>query len=245
MIKHEISNLAEFIKLLDANMVESNGAVVPRTRLYRGVSNADYQLIPSVGRGIEKQFMPGLESGTLNKFKSMAVVYLEYFPSNNWEWLMLAQHHGLPTRLLDWTTNPLVALYFACTDNKNMDQDGVVYRRTGDEKLRLEELDTYPANPFNIDKVYYIFPPHISPRIAAQSGAFTISQTPTEPLPDLPNGEWNTNDLVLVKAGAKSKILNQLNYLNINAAALFPGLDGIARHITNENDEIFKKLLNT
>lgn len=242
MRTQEISSLIDFMNLLNANMIDANGVDIPRAKLYRGVSNTTHQLIPSIARGIKKEFLPGLEIGTLKKFKTMAIPYLNNFPANDWEWMMLAQHHGVPTRLLDWTTNPLVALYFACVDKENADKDGAVYRRTGDEALRLDEAAS-PASPFKVEKVYYIFPSHISPRITSQSGAFTISANPTEPLPDLPDDEWNTNDIIVVKTNAKSKILNQLNYLNINAATLFPGMDGIAQYIKYENDNIFKKLL--
>lgn len=242
MLRHEISSLIDFMNLLNANIIEANGVDIPRTKLYRGVSNAKYQLIPSIARGVIKETLSGLETGTLEKFKTMGLPYLDRFPANDWEWMMLAQHHGVPTRLLDWTTNPLVALYFACSDYENINQNGIVYRRTGDEMLRFDKA-TSPSSPFKIDKVYYLFPPHISPRITSQSSAFTISPNPTEPLPDLSDDEWNTNDIVLVKANAKSKILNQLNHLNINAATLFPGLDGIAQYIKYENDNIFKKLL--
>jgi len=244
MNTYEISSLAEFMELINADIVEYEGIPLSKTRLYRGMTNTAYPLIPSIGRGTKIRNLPELERSTLNEFKSMAVAYLDRFPANDWEWLMLAQHHGLPTRLLDWTTNPLVALYFACASNKNIDQAGIVYRRRGDTQLRLDQLGQPKyTNPFEIDQVYFFFPPHVSPRIASQAGAFTISADPVTALPELPSGEFETNDCVLVKAGAKQKILKRLSDLNINAATLFPGLDGVARHIKNENDNVFKKLL--
>ena len=88
------------------------------TVLFRGQSNADWPLTPKLGRTtFRKRFgvsLPDVETKLLAEFERQAVPHLSTRSiQNSWDRLALAQHHGLPTRLLDWSTSPLVALWFA------------------------------------------------------------------------------------------------------------------------------------
>ena len=92
---------------------------VQDTTVYRGVKDASYDLVPKVGRKDLKwnhKSVKDAEKYMLTLFKQRAISFLTFSPRNDWEWLALAQHYGLPTRLLDWSRNPLVAAYFAVNE---------------------------------------------------------------------------------------------------------------------------------
>jgi FRG domain len=107
-----------------------------------------YPLKPSIGRyaSLSKLSFSEREKKereVLGVFTNHLVTYVHHLPRNDWESLAIAQHHGLPTRFMDWTTNPLVALYFATrkirTDDKNQPVDGAVYVLTS-EPLRFSDM---------------------------------------------------------------------------------------------------------
>jgi len=87
--------------------------------VFRGHSNEDWRLQPSVGRG--ESYSPDWERLLLDQFRRLAEPHVTSAGLTEWDWLALAQHHGLPTRLLDWTTNSLVACFFACAKARSGD----------------------------------------------------------------------------------------------------------------------------
>ncbi len=115
-MSENINSFEDFHKAL----MKFSGKVV----IFRGVTDAkEYKLIPKLGR-IKFKAKSGIitqEKELLRLFRERLRPYLEFVPSNEWEWLALANHHGLPTRLLDWTRNPLVAAYFAVEKPHNGD----------------------------------------------------------------------------------------------------------------------------
>lgn len=196
----------------------------PLAFLFRGVTRPEHKLIPSVARDFKPDTRPlrKLEDDLFLEFKRRAIPWIAptFIPRSDWEWLMLARHHGVPTRLLDWTTNPMVALYFACLSDP--DVDGKVYVLKKLNELPLEAMH----NPFAVDDLYYVRPPHISPRIFAQASYFTVSRDPENPL----SAPWVVRKIVVHK-DHKDSLRRHLGHYGICEESLFPGLDGLARDL--------------
>src|SRR5579859_3151748 len=102
----KIKSVLDLVVTLDSS--RERGRQVPVW--FRGCTNCDYELVPSLGR---PPFRLENERGLINTFKQNAVQFVDQRPQSQWEWLFLARHHDIPTRLLDWTESPLIGLYFA------------------------------------------------------------------------------------------------------------------------------------
>lgn len=83
-----------------------------------------HELLPSIARDPE---YVSTETKIFDEFKREAVPYLTKIPQSDWQWLAVAQHNGLPTRLLDWTRNPLAALWFTVSNPPHENEPGVVW----------------------------------------------------------------------------------------------------------------------
>jgi hypothetical protein len=184
--------------------------------IYRGMENAGWELKPTVGR--LNNYSISLEREMLTLFKNGARPYLDKEPSNDWEWISLAQHHGLPTRLLDWTSNPLVATYFAV--EKDTGTDRVVYALPA-----LTVLNTLSYAPLDYDMDDFVFLPElVTSRILAQGGCFTIHARPNNTF-----AGWFRKLLIPDSLAIEIKL--HLSRYGINRASLFPSLDGLANNI--------------
>jgi hypothetical protein len=185
--------------------------------IYRGLGDISYKLLPKIGRpGYSNGRSVSREKLLLRIFKQRAVRFVSPQPTSELEWLALGQHHGLPTRLMDWTYSPLVALYFAVKGNA--ESDGVVYCRHMSRGGNV-------FNPFSIKQAQKYYPPHLSPRIPAQSALFTV-----EPKPHIETEIADGVQIVIPKA-AKNSLREHLYILGIHEESMFPDLDGIGSHL--------------
>jgi hypothetical protein len=236
MRTESISNFGDFAEAFGHRFLEDE-------RVYRGLPSEDYSLVPSLGRldQFDEDLLDDYETRTLEEFKRRGMPYVHEAPANEWEWLFLAQHHGLPTRLLDWTSNPLVALYFATESLP--DTDGAIYAGDfkciylGGKKIVGDAgrmtLDPRETSPFDVRGIHLIRPPHRHQRYINQAGLFTIQDNPAQPIPD-------TQIFVkyLITGACKRRFQEILNAFGINTLFLFPTLDNLVRDVRGHWDDV-------
>ena len=208
------------------------------TEVYRGVGNVDeFKLVPTAGRfGIsDTKTQIEFERQLLTDFKRSAPLYSSLRPTNELEWLFLAQHHGLPTRLLDWTFNPLVALFFAIENP--IEQNGAVYCCFPSKLIDHEAVNSW-NDPFNIDCLMAIVPSRDHIRYGNQNGLFTIQPDPN--LEDL----TEITKKIVIPGGSKSSISWKLRKIGISKAFLFSDLDSLAYDILKMNKNKYRPYFN-
>ena len=193
--------------------------------VFRGHSNKAHALVPSVGRAA-RQNHTQYEKSLFNMFRREVREYMDPLPSD-WEWLVLAQHHGLPTRLLDWSTNPLVALYFAV--EKHNDFDGTFYA------LHVPKQDskegTQSGSPFEISKPVKYRPASVTPRVRAQEGLFVVCSNLTKSLDvNCQSNEWELRRHN-ISAEVKHNVRYLLFRLGVHASSLFPDIGGLCQRL--------------
>lgn len=185
--------------------------------IYRGVGDASYTLIPKAGRSGVCTLK--VERAMLDLFQIHATPHLHRLPQNQWEWLFIAQHHGLPTRLLDWTRNPLVAAFFAVEGGGS--QDAAIYIWKASQVLIERDF----PDPFSVPSAVTCLPRHINTRIAAQAGVFTIQPQPLKPL------LLDPLERIIIPDSFRRELRRILFRYNLHRGTLFPDLDGQAKFI--------------
>lgn len=192
--------------------------------VFRGVSDADkHQLVPKVGRNALRYSL-SIEKALFAKFRRRASQFMPLAGLSDWELLALAQHHGLPTRLLDWTSNPLVAAYFAV----GSEPESTTARVYAYQTHNVVDIDSVKS-PFEIDRVYAFLPSAVAPRIVAQKGLFTVHAEPTVPLPDshgLTADHWFD-----ILPTDRAYFQRRLFDVGIDAAHIMADMDGLCRSL--------------
>jgi hypothetical protein len=234
-------------------LVETLGAL-SASWTFRGHSDARWSLESTLGRrfstaGIDPRAWPEQESRILRIFKRKAHLFLDHIPddSDSFRWLGIMQHHGAPTRLLDFTWSFYVATFFALEAatvdaaiwavNLSALEEGV---RVGGRKT----VSPYTLGPWvegNYEKYFldnalsfavYGEPRVMNQRLIAQSGTFIIPSTIAEPVEDILSHYSHPKPIVkyvLRTSSLRAIAMKRLYSLNITYYTLFPGLDGLAR----------------
>lgn len=194
--------------------------------IFRGHSSPTFELIPTIGRAPHtSRSREKFESSIFNMFWRSADQHLRSLPRDDWDRLALAQHHGLPTRLLDWSYNPLVAAYFAVEERPA--EDGIIFALHAPRKIPKAEFE---KGPFAVSMPLKLLPRVVVPRLGVQEGLFTVHVNVEEPLTSDSRYGW-TLEGFRIPASCKMRVRYELYRSGMHRAALFPDLDGLARHL--------------
>ncbi len=244
---------ADWNELQDMLFMDAFNPTIDRLRspyFYRGLSDINYELKTSLMRlgGSYAQLEPHL----LRNFKKYAF-NPEISRSTDWDWLALAQHHGLPTRLLDWTYSPYAALHFATANIERYEIDGVIWALKYESlseylpQLLSQKLSTVGSNSFTTDMLNDVYtnvmeltgneeefvvpfePPSLDARIVNQYAVFTFMSNPTSLLNKWLEDKSGLYFRICIPAKLKWEIRDRLDQLNINERVFFPGYEGLSK----------------
>ena len=226
--------------------------------LYRGLSNEEYLLVTSLKRNC-KEKQGELEKSIVRNFTKYAAIEEPELKESVWRQLIIGQHHGLPTRLLDWTYSPLMALNFATSgeDMSYMDKQNcvvwkidieelnsklpIIYRKKLKEEraylFTIEMLDQLEKDLEKYDSdmsgkaMVLIEPPSIDQRIINQYSYFSIIPLQMDDIEEYLNSETIHTTKYIIDKTLKWRIRDMLDQMNINERVTYPGLDGLTQWI--------------
>lgn len=223
---------------------------------YRGVSNKDYGLETSIQRIGRKP--TEVENHLIRNFQKYSPINTLVDDYNNiWNWISLGQHHGLPTRFLDWTFSPNVALHFMTDDINTYDKDGAIWMvdfveiknhlpKELKDKLQAQktlsftskELKEYIGNSISEinnfqakhgDALLFFEPPSIDDRIINQFAMFSFMLNPDSNKKEWLEGNPHLYNKIIIPSDLKWEIRDKLDQSNITERIIYPGLDGISK----------------
>jgi len=227
-----IDSQDSFFEFLAKYATPENGT----RRIFRGERLAKYDLLPGIARpklmtSSNKPFTEKDEDLLLRHFKERAHRFVEQ-GYDDLSLLALAQHHGLPTRLLDWSYNPLVAVYmatehdFSAEENRSSESSAIfVWEKYSKPEIGMRLC---MCQIQRMQKIKVISPAHLDIRIVNQRGLFSLHPYPWK---KLISPETGTISRVCIAHGYRRDLRKLINVLGINESVIYPGLDGLSRHL--------------
>lgn len=225
-------SLVEEVKSTHLDIAKLGSVKQDGELLFRGQSS-DYPLLPKIARTDKPFDLIKRESHMIHELKRLGCVYKNFERLDVWDLLTIAQHYGMATRLLDWTRNPLTAMWFACTDvSKN--SNAYVYILL--PHWGVDALDrTVISSPEKHTDVSILRPNLEDSRVVAQDAWFTVHSESRKYGKFVPFGESDHQADGMVKVeiqyGNKQKIMESLDVLGISHQTVFPDLEGTCAYI--------------
>ncbi len=228
MFAESINSLSHYLKFIEEHFDQYDEF---DPILFRG-QREDWPLLPKLARikyRSDKTVLDA-ESDMVSSFKRRSLPFLESIPENDLDWLAIAQHFGMATRLLDWTTNPLAALWFTVEKPAINSRDGVVWVFA---PALEDHVSGHNNNPFEIGGTRIFKPNHINRRIVAQNGWFTVHQYKAAKSRFVvmeKNKRYSKRLMKLrIPASAFPVLRFALNRCGINAATIFNDIAGLCK----------------
>lgn len=197
---------------------------------FRGQQDPQWSLVPKAGR---VPYSRVDDLCALADWKRRAIELVSFRVANDWDWLTIAQHHRLPTRLLDWSFNPLVAAFFAAEHGG--ESDCVVYAHRTRNDIEFENVD-----PASCEGVQRVKARAVANRLTRQLGLFTIHCPPSLPLEtNLQDGDQL--ERIVIDGAYRGELIFELSHYGVNRLGLFPDLDGLSDFMNwfGENSDSF------
>ncbi|MGP8155074.1 MAG: FRG domain-containing protein [Smithella sp.] len=244
MIYVPITSVSQLVKYVEEIKKEEENNDNHADLLFRG-QPCDEPLLPKLGRvniRSRSRNVAKIEKLLLQEFGRTSIAFSNLPPSRQWDLIALAQHHGLSTRLLDWTYSALAGLWFAVREPFNMQKKNKnekcgalwVLRSSTDDFYQYD--DTEGTSPLDNKRRTLIYRPAvITQRIAAQSGVFTVHKLIDGKRFVAIEKNKNYKDRLtkfVIPSESFSSIRKHLNIFNVNNALMFPDLDGLCTHLT-------------